>query len=340
MTLSVIGMQLVPHAIVFEIDNFRLRRQGMHTMAVVLDKPKRIRFDRLALVEPKPEDVVVQISYSGLSSGTERKLWDGTMPDFPGMGYPLVPGYESIGQVVAAGADSGLTEGDSVFVPGARCYQEAHGLFGGAAATLIVPGVRALKIQSKAGKEYILLALAATALHALHGLSSGSRLLIVGHGVLGRLVARIAVLKGLSPVVWERNGKRLDGGVGYHVIHPEDDEGGNYSLVCDVSGDSSLFDRLISRLCPGGELILAGFYGERVSFGFTPAFMRELRLRIAAQWQPKELQQVQEWVADGSLSLAGLITHTFPAEQASDAYITAFTSSDCLKMVLDWRQYS
>jgi 3-hydroxyethyl bacteriochlorophyllide a dehydrogenase len=28
------------------------------------------------------------------------------MPSFPGMGYPLVPGYESVGRIVDAGADA------------------------------------------------------------------------------------------------------------------------------------------------------------------------------------------------------------------------------------------
>ena len=33
--------------------------------------------------------------WSGISTGTERLLFHGRMPAFPGMGYPLVPGYET-----------------------------------------------------------------------------------------------------------------------------------------------------------------------------------------------------------------------------------------------------
>jgi 3-hydroxyethyl bacteriochlorophyllide a dehydrogenase len=40
----------------------------------------------------------------------------------------------------------------------------------------------------------------------------------------------------------------------------------------------------VSRLAPGGEIVLAGFYDEPLSFTFPPAFMREARFRIAAQW--------------------------------------------------------
>jgi len=52
-------------------------------------------------------DVVVDLAWSGVSAGTERLLWSGDMPPFPGLGYPLVPGYESVGRVVEAGPRSG-----------------------------------------------------------------------------------------------------------------------------------------------------------------------------------------------------------------------------------------
>ena len=38
--------------------------------------------------------------------------------------------------------------------------------------------------------------------------------------------------------------------------------------------------------------MLAGFYADRLSFAFPPAFMREARLRVAAQWQPGDLDTV------------------------------------------------
>jgi 3-hydroxyethyl bacteriochlorophyllide a dehydrogenase len=67
-------------------------------------------------------------------------LWTGRMPPFPGMGYPLVPGYESVGRVVAGRHMPGATVGDRVFVPGARCFGDVRGLFGGAASRVVVPG--------------------------------------------------------------------------------------------------------------------------------------------------------------------------------------------------------
>jgi 3-hydroxyethyl bacteriochlorophyllide a dehydrogenase len=249
------------------------------------------------------------------------------------MGYPLVPGYESVGRVASAGARSGRRIGDTVFVPGAKCFGDVRGLFGGAAGRVVVPGDRVTPIGDSLGEQGVLLALAATAQHAIAGGEPPD--LIVGHGVLGRLLARLTVLAGGSPTVWERNAARADGALGYRVVDPTDDTGA-YHRIHDASGDAGLLDTLIGRLKPGGEIVLAGFYSERLSFAFPPAFMREARLRVAAQWQPADLVAVNEFARSGRLSLDGLITHRQPARDAPDAYRTAFGDASCLKMILDW----
>ena len=69
-------------------------------MAIVLEQPERIAFSRLDLTAPGDDDVVVDIEFSGISTGTEKLLWNGRMPAFPGMGYPLVPGYESVHKAI------------------------------------------------------------------------------------------------------------------------------------------------------------------------------------------------------------------------------------------------
>ncbi|RYD21187.1 MAG: chlorophyll synthesis pathway protein BchC, partial [Lysobacteraceae bacterium] len=77
----------------------------METLAVVLEAPERLILRPLALNPVGAADVLIDIAWSGISSGTENLLWSGRMPAFPGMGYPLVPGYESVGRIVDAGAD-------------------------------------------------------------------------------------------------------------------------------------------------------------------------------------------------------------------------------------------
>jgi 3-hydroxyethyl bacteriochlorophyllide a dehydrogenase len=313
---------------------------SLSTLAVVLERPEQLALSRVDLSVPGEEDVIVDMEWSGISTGTERLLWSGRMPPFPGMGYPLVPGYESVGRVTHVGARGGRQVGERVFVPGARCFGDVKGLFGGAAAKVVVPGARVTPIDEGLGEQGVLLALAATAYHAMAARSCEPPDLIIGHGVLGRLIARLAVLSGASPVVWERNANRVDGAVGYSVVHPDSDSRRNYRAIYDVSGDSTLLDTLIAHLAPGGEVVLAGFYSESLSFAFPAAFMREARIRVAAEWRDADLTVVKGLMESGELNLDGLITHRQEASDAASAYRTAFSDPSCLKMILDWRVHS
>ncbi len=302
--------------------------------AVVLQEPEHLTLSPVTLTTPGDGDVVVDVDWSGISTGTERLLWSGKMPPFPGMGYPLVPGYESVGRVVRG--NERIADGTTVFVPGSNGFVDVRGLFGGAASTLVVPADRVIPIAESLGDKGVLLALAATAEHAL---ADEIPDLIVGHGVLGRLLARLAVARGGAPTVWETNSIRANGAQGYRVVHPDEDARATYRVIVDVSGDSAIFDTLVRALVRGGEIVLAGFYSERVNFAFPPAFMKEARFRIAAEWQPQDLVRVNDLVAEGALSLDELITHRRAADDANEAYRAAFTDPSCLKMLLDWREH-
>lgn len=308
----------------------------MDTTAVILSGPQSLELGMVGLKAPVDGDVIVQVRHSGISTGTEKMFWLGTMPPFPGMGYPLVPGYESFGEVVETCGETGVSVGDHVFVPGANCYEGGvRGLFGGASGLLVTPAARVAKLDAAHGERGALLALAATARHALAGGAPPD--LIIGHGTLGRLLARIAIARGNpSPTVWETAPHRKDGAQGYVVLSPEDDPRRDYATIYDASGAPGLLDTLVPRLAKGGEVVLCGFYSEPVSFAFPPAFIKELRLRIASEWQPADLEATRRLIDAGHLSLDGLITHRAAASDAGEAYATAFTEPTCLKMILDW----
>lgn len=317
----------------------------MESLAVILEAPRRIALRRLALTSGQgsdaasaalaPSDVLVEVQWSGVSAGTEKLLWSGEMPNFPGMGYPLVPGYESLGRIVDAGSEVQARIGDWVFVPGATCYRDARGLFGGTARQVIVPSTRALPVSESLGRDGVLFALAATALHAMNGGEPPD--LIIGHGTLGRLLARMTIAAGApAPTVWEHKPARRTGAQGYNVIAPKDDDRHDYANIYDASGDADCLDLLVPRLRKRGEIVLAGFYANRPSFAFAPAFRAEARFRVAAEWGPDDLTSTLALIDSGALDLAGLVSHQRPAEEAPDAYPEAFLDADCLKMVLDW----
>ncbi len=309
----------------------------LQTQAIILDAPGSLSVRQTALNPLESHDVQVEIHFSGISTGTEKLLWTGNMPHFPGMGYPLVPGYESVGRIVDAGAESQDRIGEWVFVPGASCYRDARGLFGGSAHHVNVASARALPISETLAEQGILYALAATAMHAIGRGDPPD--LIVGHGVLGRLLARLTMAAGApAPVVWDTNTSRHEGATGYTVIHPDDDQRQDYGHIYDVSGDAASIGDFIARLARGGELVLAGFYNQPIQFAFPPAFQREARLRIAAEWQPEDMASIDALIESEALDLSGLISSIEPAAAAEKAYPQAFEDPDCLKMVLDWRE--
>lgn len=313
----------------------------MQTDAVVLTAPGALGVQAVAVTPPGPGDIVVEVTHSGISTGTEKLFWSGRMPPFPGMGYPLIPGYEAAGEVVEAGPETGFRPGERVFVPGASCYLGAHGLFGGAAARIVTKAARATRIDAGLRAEGALLALAATARHAMAGPGKAVPDLIVGHGVLGRLLARLTLAAGApAPTVWEIDPLRRSGAAGYEVLAPEDDPRRDYLSVYDASGSGALLNDLVARIARGGEIVLAGFYTEPLQFAFPPAFMKEARLRVAAEWQPDDMTATRALVESGTLSLGGLVTHGAPAREAPQAYATAFTDPACLKMILDWKGHA
>lgn len=318
----------------------------MQTEAVILSSPRQLSLGAVRLTPAGADDLVVRVGHSGISTGTEKLFWTGEMPPFPGMGYPLVPGYEAEGEVIEAGTNTGFRVGERVFVPGANCFQATEqgpvfGLFGGAARTLVTDAKRVTRIDPGMGAAGALLALAATARHAVAGAHATMPDLVVGHGVLGRLIARIAIASGApAPQVWEVNPARQGGATGYEVCHPDNDTRRDYGCIMDASGAEGLIDQLVGRLARNGELVLAGFYTKPLQFAFVPAFMREARLRIAAEWQPDDLTATRDLIDSGRLSLDGLITHHARPADAAQAYETAFNDPDCLKMILDWEAHA
>ncbi len=305
------------------------------TDAVVLRGDGRADFEPVCLTPMAAGDILVETMWSGISTGTERMFWSGEMPPFPGLGYPLVPGYESVGRVLLAPAAPEM-EGEIVFVPGASCYSTASGLFGATAAQLIVPAGRVTRLGREADAQHTLLALSATAHHAI--LRGGVPDLIIGHGVLGRLAARLAIAMGHpAPTVWEINPARRMGEAPYSVIDPAAETRRDYAAIMDLSGDASVIDAAIAHAARGASITLAGFYKDRPGFAFPPAFMKEISLHVAAEWTAESMAAVLALLRAGALDLGGLITHTATPRDADAAYRTAFQDASCLKLVLDWR---
>lgn len=307
----------------------------MNTEAVVVTEPGMLSVRTLSLDEAGPADVVVETLWSGVSAGTERLLWSGAMPPFPGLGYPLVPGYESVGTVVHAGAESGREVGERVFVPGASCYGPVRGLFGASARKLVTGGARVVPVGSM-DAEACNLALAATAYRAL---DFGAADIVVGHGTLGRLLALINRARyGVWPLVWESQAARRSMDTPYPLVAPGTPADAPAQRVVDASGDAGIIDQVVPVMGRGSEVVLAGFYSKPVAFEYPPAFMREIAVRIAAEFRHEHLEAAAGLALSSRLDLDGIITHVESPRRARSAYEQAFTDPECVKLILDWNR--
>ena len=139
----------------------------MKTTAVVLKEPEHIALSVLDLTKPSQDDAIVDIAWSGVSTGTERLLWSGSDAAVPRHGLSAGSGLRGRRPRDESARHSPLRAGQMVFVPGARCYGDVRGLFGAASSRVVVPANKLVPIDEQLGEQGILLALAATAYHAL-----------------------------------------------------------------------------------------------------------------------------------------------------------------------------
>ncbi len=139
-------------------------------------------------------------------------LFGGKLPRIPGLGYPIVPGYEAAGRVVAVGpAAEGVAVGDEVFVGGSHCYTDAAAMFGGQSSRLIKRAAQVVPLHGIPLAQAPILALAATALHGVRRLGdvAGKRVAVFGMGAVGQLAAQFLQAAGATVVAIDRSAERL-----------------------------------------------------------------------------------------------------------------------------------
>ena len=225
-----------------------------------------------------------------------------------------------------------LALGERVFVPGAKLLRRRARAVRRCSRPRRCAGRRAsCRSTSELGERGVLLALAATAYHAI--CAPGARA-ARSHRRPWRARSAARAARHRRPAANRRScgsaiPTRVSGAdrTTRSSIRPTI-RAANYRVIYDVSGDAALLDTLIARLAPGGEVVLAGFYSEPLSFAFPPAFMREARMRVAARVAPRRPRGRQGACRrSGRLSLDGLITHRQRAAQRRSAYGTAVRRS-------------
>lgn len=315
----------------------------MKTKAIVLPAANTVEIREVELKPLGPDDVQVQTRATSISAGTERMLMRGVMPH-PMLQFPVVPGYETVGDVVEAGENARGWVGKRVYVGGNYGFIGVNPAFGGQSATIIAPQSHLTDLQGLTDAQGVLLALAATALHGVDvgGVTPGKRVLVLGQGVVGQLAARIARARGAHVTVTDKVEARLRLSVADATEPPEAGapKAGPpappvLDVLIDATGKMEAIAPRLMQVKQGGRVVLLGYY-DAVALPYMPVFFRELTLAASKEWAPGDLARVRDLIASGQIEVDALITHRMRADDAPAAFDVAFNTPECVKMLLEW----
>ena len=261
--------------------------------AVVIDKPGDVSVGEVPDPTPGPQDVVVAVRASGIC-GTDVHIVDG---EFSLATYPLVPGHEFAGEVVAVGtAVPGLAVGTPVTAdPNQYCgrcrpCREGHGnlcqnfnavgitLSGASAEYVSVPHwlVRPLP-DGFAMSVAALVEPLSCAVHGFDLLPSklGDRFLVYGAGTMGLILVALAGRAGaISVTVVEPHADRRalarDFGADVAVASSEELGEERFEVVIDASGVVAAIEDAVAHVERGGTYQQFGVAPAEAKARFSP----------------------------------------------------------------------
>lgn len=165
--------------------------------AVVFDDVESVRIEERPVPEPEGEELLIRTKRTQVSTGTELTVLSGEFPDSSEWAdyasYPLTPGYNNIGEVVAAGPEANA---DLVGERVATWREHARYVTATEDSCRIVP-------DSVSDTEAAFFSIAEIVMNGVRksGFDWGAPVAVFGLGVLGQLATRIAHFAGARPVV-------------------------------------------------------------------------------------------------------------------------------------------
>lgn len=344
----------------------------MKSNAVVFTDKGQVSFQEVETPQPGPDDVMLRTKYSWISNGTEVSFLrgervDGIQPWKEGMRlpYPMVPGYQKVGTVEWIGENvQGLELGQWVFATITRINDVefqfgGHIAIGPSPANEVIPLPTAMKGIEFDPSLYSGLVLAQV------GYNSGIRgearpgdcVAVIGDGMVGLWSAQTLQARGLRVAVVGRHEFRLDkfkataGDLRLNSKGKDSHEwlqelkgwslnnGGLQIAVDSVGSDTNagVNTDLIQLLKRDGHFVAAGHHGANPLIDQGMLSNNEITLHCPAGWTRHRLELTMDWVTEGKLDMAGLITHRFPASAANEAWqVIRYERERTLGVVLEW----
>ncbi len=163
-------------------------------------------------------------------------------------------------------------------------------------------------------------------------LRPADRVLLVGAGRLGLLVAQVLRLSGcdLQVVARRENPRRLLSGWGIRAIEPAETPVSQFDVVVEATGSPDGFELACQALRPAGTLVLKSTYVGSVEVNLSRLVVDEITV-IGSRCGPfaPALVLLEHRLVDP----APLISARFPFAQAEQAFQTA-AEAGCLKVLL------
>ena len=270
----------------------------------IIDAPGNVRVGSMPDPTPEPDELVVRVGACGIC-GTDLHILAG---DSPLVCYPVVPGHEFAGEVVAVGRNISRGNGarDMKFPVGARVavdptlncghcefcrtgrenlclYYNAIGVTvnGACAEYVTVPASRAYMLPDHLTfREAALIEPISCAVQGMNRLKSrpGDTLLIVGAGTMGLILAQMALRGGTSKVaVADLNAQRLQRArkLGIDAVHTDinkllEDEPLGFDCVIDVTGVPSAMEGAFAAVKRGGRFMIFGVAPSEARISLSP----------------------------------------------------------------------
>ena len=268
--------------------------------AVIIDSPGKLRVGTIPDPTPHPNELVIRVGACGIC-GTDLHIIDG---ESPLAHYPVVPGHEFAGEVVALGTHVeqdalNIKVGDRVAIePNITCgrcefcrtghenlclnYAAIGVTTNGAIAEYVaVPAEKAYKLpDTMSFREGALIEPVSCAVHGMHSLSpkSGDTFLIVGAGTMGLLLLQLARRGGASRItVVDLNTQRLAKAkqLGASSIHTDikqcfANEPSGFDCVIDATGVASVIETAFMAVKRGGKFMMFGVAPNDARISLSP----------------------------------------------------------------------
>lgn len=314
-------------------------------MRAIVAINKAVHMKEIEKPSIKPGYVLLKTSYSAVSPGTELTLLASSDQGERYLGYSAVGQVEEVGEGV-----DGLMPGDTVACYGAPYVQHAE--------YLLIPKTLCAKVPEGMPAEAASLAgIGAIAIHALRvsRLQFGESIVIVGLGVLGQMIAKIAHAAAYDVIAYDLSEKRANmlRKDGIHVLTKEADldellptitngHGADAVLLCVGGKRSPLTSKSLQWVRKQGKVVIVG--DIEPDFPREEMFAKEAQIFISRAGGPGRYDAVYEraaidypygyvrWtegrnvaeyvrlVAQGKIDVSDFTAEMLPFEEAETAY--------------------